>query len=356
MNSNFLLRSFRILLFPFALVYGAIVMLRNVLYKKKIFKTLQFNLPIICVGNLSVGGTGKSPMVEFLIEYLQGENQLAILSRGYRRKTKGYVLATEKTTALEVGDEPLMFKKKFSNVAVAVGEERVLAIPQLLQDAPNTNVIILDDAFQHRAINPSFNIVLTDCNNLYCNDFFLPTGDLRDQRSSANRADVIVVTKCAEDLSISKATDMEASLKLQSHQKIYFSTIAYQQLRHLQNGSRIGWDIEMDVLLVTGIANPKPIEIILHDAVHLYEKLSFNDHHIFDIDDIKNIEKQFNKLTSTSKIIVTTEKDAMRLLKFGTAIQHLPIYVLPIAMKVLFNKETELVELVKKHIMSFSNK
>ncbi len=353
MNSNFLLRSFRIFLFPFAVVYGGIIILRNAMYKKKIFKSISFNLPIICVGNLSVGGTGKSPMVEFLIRQLQKQFKVAVLSRGYRRKTKGYVLATKDTTALDIGDEPLMFKSKFNEVAVAVGEERVLAIPQLLQDAPETQVVILDDAFQHRAIKPSYNIVLTDFNNLYCNDFFLPTGDLRDQRSSADRADVIVVTKCPENLSVDQATAIENSLNIKSGQEIFFSTIAYQSLRDLQTHKIIEFKPEMEVLLVTGIANSRPIEKLLNERVQLYEKLSFADHHVFDIDDIKNMEKQFNKLTAGNNIIVTTEKDAMRLMKFGEAISHLPIYVLPIEMKVLLDKENALVAAIKKHLVEF---
>jgi tetraacyldisaccharide 4'-kinase len=355
MNSNFLLRSFRIVLFPFAVVYGVIIILRNALYKKKIFKSITFNLPIICVGNLSVGGTGKSPMVEFLINHLQTQFKVAILSRGYRRKTKGYVLATKDTTALDIGDEPLMFKSKFNDVAVAVGEERVLAIPQLLQDAPATQIIILDDAFQHRAINPSYNIVLTDYNNLYCNDFFLPTGDLRDQRGSADRAHIIVVTKCPEDLSTNKASTIEKELHLKTGQQIFFTTITYKSLRKLQTNEVISFNPRMEVLLVTGIANPKPIEKLLNDSVQLYEKLTFADHHVFDIDDIKNIEKQFNKLTAGNNIIVTTEKDAMRLMKFGEAICHLPIYVLPIEMEVLFGKENEFVDTIKKHLTEFLN-
>jgi len=194
MNFNApLLRPIRILLFPFSLAYGAVVWLRNRLYDKNILKSADFNLPLVCVGNLSTGGTGKSPMVEFLLKHLHRQIEVAVLSRGYKRKTTGYSLAGPHTTALEIGDEPMQFHLKFPNVTVAVGEERIVAIPQLLHDKPGTQAIVLDDAFQHRSVKAGFNIVLTDCGNLFTRDWFLPTGDLRDEKSSYKRADVLSV-------------------------------------------------------------------------------------------------------------------------------------------------------------------
>src|SRR3954463_5651839 len=184
MNFDFrFTRPFRILLLPFALLYGLIVTIRNWLYDKKILRSATFSFPLICIGNLSVGGTGKSPMVEYLIELLQPQFKVATLSRGYKRKTKGYGLANEATTALEIGDEPMQFHLKFPGIAVAVGEERLVAIPQLLHDKPDTQAIILDDAFQHREVRAGFNILLTPYGDLFTKDFFLPTGDLRDQWS-----------------------------------------------------------------------------------------------------------------------------------------------------------------------------
>src|SRR6476659_2233267 len=187
MFSNWFLKSFRILLLPFAFLYGLIVSVRNWLYDKNILRSTSFGLPLICVGNLSVGGTGKSPMVEYLVLHLKNQYKVATLSRGYKRKTKGYALANESTTAIEIGDEPLQFYKKFPDVPIAIGEERLVAIPQLLHDRPQTQVIILDDAFQHRAVKAGLNIVLTDQNNLFTRDWFLPTGDLRDEKSSYKR-------------------------------------------------------------------------------------------------------------------------------------------------------------------------
>ena len=180
MYSNLFLKTFRILLFPLAIIYWLIIFIRNKFYDLKIFGSATFGMPLICVGNLSVGGTGKSPMVEFLVRNLKDDFRVATLSRGYKRKTRGYALANERSDALEIGDEPMQFKLKFPDVPVAVGEERLDAISQLLHDKPDIQSIILDDAFQHRAIKAGMNILLTDYNNLFTGDFYLPTGDLRD--------------------------------------------------------------------------------------------------------------------------------------------------------------------------------
>ena len=202
MFSNLFLKSFRILLLPFSLLYWLAIAIRNWLYNKKIIRSTSFGLPIICVGNLAVGGTGKSPMVEYLVRLLKDQFKVATLSRGYKRRTKGYALADDESTALEIGDEPMQFHIKFPDISVAVGEERLEAIPQLLHDRPDTQAIILDDAFQHRAIKAGLNILLTDYSNLFTRDFYLPTGDLRDLKSEYKRAEVIVVTKCKPDLTI----------------------------------------------------------------------------------------------------------------------------------------------------------
>ena len=191
-----LLKSFRFILFPLSVIYGSIISLRNWLFDKNIFKSGSFNFPVICVGNLAVGGTGKTPMVEYLITILEHDYKVATLSRGYKRKTLGFAIADENTTALDIGDEPMQFHKKFSEVTVSVAEERLVAIPQLLHARPDTQVIILDDALQHREVKAGLNILLTEFTNLYTRDFILPAGDLRDVKSSRKRADIIMVTKC----------------------------------------------------------------------------------------------------------------------------------------------------------------
>src|SRR5688572_15303111 len=266
MKFNFpLLRPIRMLLFPFSVIYGVIIVLRNWLYNRDVFSSTSFNLPLICVGNLSVGGTGKSPMVEFIVKNLKNKHRIAVLSRGYKRKTKGYALANEASTALEIGDEPMQFHVQFPDVAIAVGEERIVAIPQLLHDRPSTQAVILDDAFQHRAIKAGLNILLTDYNNLYTRDWFLPTGDLRDEPRSARRASVIVVTKCPADLSEEDREALIKELHPGPHQRIFFATLRYDMPYHITQRYTRPITADDEVLLVTGIANPRSLKQYMLD-------------------------------------------------------------------------------------------
>lgn len=353
MFSNWFLKSFRVLLLPFALLYGFIIWFRNWLYDKKIYSTSSFGLPVICVGNLSTGGTGKSPMVEYLVLHLKNLYKVATLSRGYMRKTSGYALASEHTTAIDIGDEPMQFYRKFPDVPVAVGEQRIMAIPQLLHDKPDTQVIILDDAFQHRAIKAGFNILLTECGNLFTRDFFLPTGDLRDLRSSYKRADVIVVTKCRPDLSEEERQEIINEIGPLPHQKVFFAAIAYGTIYHILRNTFGYIDDETEVLLVTGIANPKPLKEHLAEQLHTYHMMQFNDHHIFSIDDWREIKKRFESIEENKKIILTTEKDAMRLRKFEHEIDGMPFYVLPIEHKFLFNEGEQFTNRVIDFVENF---
>lgn len=353
MFSNWFLKSFRILLLPFALLYGLIVVMRNWLYDKNFFKSSSFGLPLICVGNLSVGGTGKSPMVEFLVLHLKGRFKVATLSRGYKRKTKGYALANAQTTAIDIGDEPLQFYKKFPDVPVAIGEERLVAIPQLLHDRPDTEVIILDDAFQHRAVKAGFNILLTDCGNLFTRDFYLPTGDLRDSRSSYTRAQIIVVTKCNASMSLREKEAIVQEISPQKGQHLFFSTIAYGTPYHITHHNFTYIDESTEVLLVTGIANPRPLKEFLEERIHTYYMMHYNDHHIFSIDDWRDIKKKFDSIDAKKKIVLTTEKDAMRLLKFSQEIDGMPFYVMPIEHKFLFGDEGAFLQCVTDFIQNF---
>lgn len=353
MLSNWFLRSFRILLFPFALLYWVAILIRNWFYDKKVMKSAQFGLPLICVGNLSVGGTGKSPMVEYLIRLLKDHYKVATLSRGYKRKTKGYALANERTTAIDIGDEPMQFHRKFNEISVAVGEERIEAIPQLLHDRPETEVVILDDAFQHRAVSAGLNILLTDHGNLFTRDFYLPTGDLRDLKSSYKRADIIVVTKCRPDLSEPEKKEITDEIKPLKSQHLFFSAIEYGSLFHISDGSQIFIDEHTEVLLITGIANPRPLKKYLESKLQTYYMMQFSDHHIFTIDDLKDIKQRFNEIESDNKVIITTEKDAMRLIKFESELDGLPFYVLPIEHRILFNEGTTFASLVMNFIAKF---
>ena len=352
--NNIFLKSFRVLLLPFAILYGWIISLRNWMYNKQYFKSVQFNVPMICIGNLSLGGTGKSPMVEHLLALLSDKYKVATLSRGYKRKTKGYALAGENTTALEIGDEPMQFHIKYPKVSVAVGERRIEAIPQLIQDVPNLQAVILDDAFQHREILAGFNILLTDFNNLYCDDIFFPTGDLRDERKSAKRADIIVVTKCPANLSLEERDEIIEKLYPAQHQSVFFTCIAYETPYHIYNPSE-QWVLTMrdEVLLVCGIANPLPLKEYLHENTHTYYQISYSDHHIFSIEDLNEIKDKFDQITSKSKLILTTEKDAVRLVKYTEELHDIPLYVLPIKPHFLFNAEDAFNKLVTDYLAHF---
>ncbi len=341
------------LMLPFSLVYGLVVYIRNWLFDRNILRSATFNLPLICIGNLAVGGTGKSPMVELLVSKLKKDFSVAILSRGYKRKTSGYTLATETSTALEIGDEPMQFFNKFPDVTIAVGEERVVAIPQLLHDKPNTRVIILDDAFQHRSVKAGFNILLTDYNNLFTRDWFLPTGDLRDQQKSARRANIIVVTKCPPDLSLAEKNYLTREINPREGQHIYFSAISYGKPYHIVTHETWTAGKTTEILLVTGIANPTPLKKHLEEKFNGYDEMAFSDHHIFTIDDLKNILRKFEQIQSPGKILLTTEKDAVRLQKFSQQLRALPFFVMPIEPVFLFNEEHQFTRLITTFIQEF---
>jgi len=274
-----LLKSFRYLLFPFSLIYGFIIWIRNWLYDRNIFKSSGFNFPIICVGNLATGGTGKTPMTEYIVEILRGKFITATLSRGYKRKTRGFAIANKQTTAIDIGDEPMQFHQKFPELIVAVGEERLVAIPQLLHDRPETEVIILDDAFQHRTVKAGMNIILTDYRNLYTRDLMLPAGDLRDIPSSSKRADIIIVTKTKSDLDETEKASIIKEIGPKGNQEVFFTEIVYAQPYHLYSGMAGDIDPQTDCLLLCGIANPKPLMDFLATHCHSYDMLRYADHH-----------------------------------------------------------------------------
>lgn len=308
---------------------------------------------MICIGNLAIGGTGKSPMVEWLLNQLGDEFKLATLSRGYKRRTRGYALAKSNSTALDIGDEPMQFHLKFPGTPVAVGEERLLAIPQLLHDHPETEAIILDDAFQHRQVVAGLNILLTEQFNLFRHDFYLPTGDLRDIKSSYKRAQVIIVTKCQPDLDEKEATQIIKYIRPVPGQQVFFTSINYGKPYHLISKKEATIDTETEVLLVTGIANPRPLKKWVEDQSRSYQLLQYRDHHIFSIDDLKEIRKKFNELGEDKRIILTTEKDAVRLDKFSTDIEQLPFYVVPVSHHFLFDRSDEFRTLVGNFIRNF---
>jgi len=313
--------------------------LRNKFYDWGIFKSSEYKIPTICVGNLSVGGTGKSPMVEYLICLLQSNYQLATLSRGYKRATEGFVIADDTATALSIGDEPFQFYGKFEDVIVSVDADRRNGISRLLELKNSPDVILLDDAFQHREVKAKFNILLTTYDDLYVNDILLPTGNLREPKSGVQRADIIVVTKCPEYISENEKNRIIKLIKPQSYQNVFFSWIAYSEVIKNSLGEKpLSFLADKNVTLVTGIANPKPFVLYLKEKHLNFEHLNFNDHHEFKSNEIENLK--------TKKFILTTEKDFMRLSKHFEG--HEAIYYLPIELKI--DKPNVFNELVKNTV------
>jgi len=333
-----MLRRFRYILFPFSFIYGSIIGLRNKLFDKNILRSAFFNFPVICVGNLALGGTGKTPMAEYLIRLLGQKYFVATLSRGYKRKTKGFAIADDTTTAIDIGDEPMQLHKKFPRVSVAVAEERVVGIPQLLHAKPETQVIILDDAFQHREVKAGLNILLTEYQHLYTRDFILPAGNLRDVKSSSRRANIIVVTKCTPHLNEEEKQKIINELNPLDHQEVFFTKTDYGTPYHLFTKEEKFPDPESVILLICGVANPKPLKEIVATYVATYETLLFKDHHIFSIDDLGEIKNKFSKIAAPNKMILTTEKDGVRLAKFERELKHIPVYVLPMRHKFLYGE------------------
>ena len=295
----------RILAFPFSLIYAFAVYIRNLLYDTGILTSAKISTPTICVGNLSVGGTGKTPMIEWLLNHLSGGSKLAVLSRGYKRKSKGYVLAHPTSTAEEIGDEPLQIYSKFPEVDVAVEADRIKGIEQL-ETSRHPDIILLDDAYQHRKVQPSFSILLTSYDQRYTKDWYLPTGNLRDSKSASKRADLIVVTKCPPDLDDEGQLKITQELNPEMNQKVLFCTLEYD---NNLKGDKAGLSIldlkNIEVTLVTGIANSKPLIKFLESQEIRFDHQEFSDHHYFSGKEID--------FFNSRPFVLTTEKDYMRL-------------------------------------------
>ena len=300
------MKLLRKIFFPFVPVYYLVSSLRNKLFDLNILKSKSYNIPIICVGNLSVGGTGKTPMIEYLIRLLKNDHFIATLSRGYKRQTSGFLLANSGTKVGELGDEPFQFKHKFNDILVAVDEDRQEGIEQLLALNSPPDVILLDDGFQHRKVKAGLSILLTQYTKLYINDMVLPTGDLRESKSGAKRADIIIVTKCPKDLDDLKKEVIRKKLKLNSYQELFFSFISYQDtICSLEKSIPIDNLVSVHFTLITGIADSRPLIDHLISKGLTFDHINFKDHHNFN-------EKDIDKF-SNQELILTTEKDFMRL-------------------------------------------
>lgn len=301
----------RFLLFPFAVLYDLITTIRNILFDVGVLKSTSFKIPVIVVGNLSVGGTGKTPQIEYLIRLLKDTYKVSVLSRGYKRKTKGYVLVNENHSANDVGDEPLQYFKKYAAINVAVDENRVEGINNLsIQKSPE--VILLDDAYQHRKVKGSFYVLLTKYDDLFTDDFLLPTGNLRENRAGAKRTDVIVVTKCPSNLTDVQKNGIKS--KLRKYQKeVFFTSISYADKISGSQQISLKELNEYKVLLITGIANPNPLLEFLTQQNINFTHLKFGDHHEFSSKEIEDIQQKFKSINADKKLILTTEKDYTRL-------------------------------------------
>ncbi len=334
MNSSF---NFRILLLPFSWIYGSVVFIRNKCFDFGIFKSYKIPPKSICVGNLSTGGTGKTPHVDLLIELILHQNKrVATLSRGYGRTTKGLREVYVNSKAIDVGDEPLFYKCKYEEkIHVIVAEKRKIGIDFILQKKPVTDVIILDDAFQHRAVQAGLSIVISDYNHPFYLDHILPAGNLRESRKSINRADCIIISKCPANLSVEKMREIKTNIKFNPN-RVFFSKIEYAPLKAFQ------FDIKTkveNVLLVAGIGNPTPLVEYLSKDFNV-NLLQFNDHHVFKASDIVKIHQKFDTFANGNKIIVTTEKDFMRLKNFKETLgENYPWFYQPI--RTIINEEEQ---------------
>ncbi len=338
--------TMRFLLLPISFLYHIVLTIRHKLYDWHILKTTRFEEPVICVGNLNLGGTGKTPHTEYLIRLLKDEYRVATLSRGYGRKTKGFKQAESASTFEDLGDEPMQYFKKFPEIQVAVDEDRVEGVRKLLRSPNDAEVILLDDAFQHRHIKAGLNILLTEYQHLYCDDFLVPTGTLRDVRSAAKRADLIVVSKVPKSLDETEKQRIISKLKPKEGQKVFFSYMEYAPLQPLNEAAQqVAVEAADSALAFCGIAHPEPYVEVLKERYKTIDFMRFADHHAYTEKDANDITKRFADLDGGQKIIITTEKDAARLTNSPYLCQFecAPLYELPVSVRFLeaekFNEE-----------------
>lgn len=325
-------RILQVILYPFALCYGLIMQIRNWLFDLHILPSRKFDNPVISIGNLTYGGTGKTPHIEYLIRLLSPKMAVGTLSRGYGRKSSGFIIASKRSNVKYIGDEPLQFLKKFEGVKVAVDEKRSRGIQLLLKKYPELGVILLDDAFQHRYVQPGLSILLTDYHRLYPVDYILPTGTLREFKCGVKRADIIVVTKTPKIFSPITRRRILEDLRPWNHQRVYFSFIKYNEPIAVYDPLNLLFPAKVsNILLFTGIANDYPLREYLERMCRELIVMKFADHHPYSPNDIEKIINTFHDLPTQKKIIVTTEKDVMRLKTPGlsTNLKNLPLFYVP---------------------------
>ena len=326
------MKVLKVLLFPFSVLFDVVTSIRNRLYDTGVRPSAVFEIPLVSVGNLAVGGTGKTPMVEYLIRLFSNQYKVATLSRGYGRRSKGIMIAGANDGPRTIGDEPFQLYRKFKDkVVVAVGEERALAIPYILQEYPDINLILLDDAFQHRRVRPSFQILLTDYNNLFFRDFILPAGRLRESKRGASRADVVVVTKCPPNITEDEMLSIESSIRHYSDKAVFFSRICYDNIQPGDSSLYRADNVYRPdkIMLVSGIASPAPLVQYLEKNFSLVKRFLFPDHHVYSKKDLESICEAAVKENAS---VVTTEKDIAKMdplvfRQFSVSLYYLPIKI-----------------------------
>nr|WP_059026630.1 tetraacyldisaccharide 4'-kinase [Gabonibacter massiliensis] len=329
-----------LVLWPLSILYGLGVSIRNRLFNLGLLESKEFDVPIICIGNITIGGTGKTPHTESIINVLQKDHRVACLSRGYKRKTSGYILATENSTADEIGDEPKQIKNKFPDITVAVDADRVRGVKKLQQLPNPPDIIILDDGFQHRYVKADINILLIDYNRPIYKDHLLPLGRLREHHSALERANYVIITKCPSNITPIEKRIIYKNLKLKAYQELLFTTMKYGEITPLDGKSKYLKNNNSVVLCVTGIAQPGPYQEHLKTLFGQVSFLTFPDHHRFTNNDIQKIIQEFNKIDQPDKYIFTTEKDATRLVsyEFPDEIRERMFYI-PIEPEFLTSKD-----------------
>ncbi|WP_171973173.1 tetraacyldisaccharide 4'-kinase [Saccharicrinis aurantiacus] len=350
------IQHLRYLLLPFAVLYGLVSSIRNLLFDFSIgnFRCKEYDLPIISVGNITVGGTGKTPHTEWIIQLLKDAYNVSVLSRGYKRKTKGLVIADSSSTASDIGDEPMQMHNKFPEVQVVVAEQRVIGVDAIMKLETKCDVLLMDDAFQHRYVKPGFSILVMDYNRPFWKDHLMPVGELRELPVGKKRANIIIVSKCPQDISIAEQEYYKRKLSLNPNQSIFFTCVGYKNIYPIFADKKQSINItDKSVLLVSGIAQPKLMFDYVSQLAKETKLMQFGDHHNFSAKDINNIEQQLNTLGDNA-IIVTTEKDAVR---FGELLPNNSklaqnMYSLPIEIQIINNKESDLKDKILNYVRS----
>jgi len=336
----------RFLLYPFSLIYSLVIGMRNLFFDLGIFSSKEYSVPIICIGNITAGGTGKTPHTEYLL-YLLCDKKTAVLSRGYNRKTKGLVWVYVDSNPENVGDEPLQIKQKFPDTIVVVSGNRRKGIEEILKKYPETEVILMDDGFQHRWVKAGLNIVLNNYNNPIYSDHLLPYGSLREKKSELQRADIIITSKCPE-MTPTEKIGINNQLTTSAHQNSFFSSIIYNNWKLISTSEKISTNDKYHITLVTSVANADNLKLHLEENGHIVNHLSFPDHHNFTKTDIENILSEYYSITSDKNIILSTEKDKVKLTNFKTKFDGIKLFFIPINIKI--DREQEFNNLITDYV------